>query len=233
MDRADAAGARAHRRVHGRQRGVHEGKHRHDHRGVARRVPAGPGTRQRSRAGGSGPTSRPRSAARSTARVEPAAVVDVSLRLVDLGADEICLGDTIGVGVPSQVHELTGAPARRGHPARPARLPLPRHARHGAGQCRRRARRLASPASTRRRGGTGGCPYAPGAAGNLATEDLVYLLDGMGIETRRLPDGVLGAARFIAGALGRPLAARSARPAAGTPRRASHCSECRVSASAV
>ncbi len=57
-------------------------------------------------------------------------------------------------------------------------------------------------------GGTGGCPYAPGAAGNLATEDLVYLLDGMGYEHGVRLDGVLEAARFIASALGRPLASK-------------------------
>jgi hydroxymethylglutaryl-CoA lyase len=57
-------------------------------------------------------------------------------------------------------------------------------------------------------GGTGGCPYAPGAAGNLATEDLVYLLDGMGYEHGVRLDGVLEAARFIADALGKPLASK-------------------------
>ena len=54
-------------------------------------------------------------------------------------------------------------------------------------------------------GGAGGCPYAPGAAGNLATEDLVYLLDAIGLEHGVDLDGVLRAARFIADALGRPL----------------------------
>ena len=58
-------------------------------------------------------------------------------------------------------------------------------------------------------GGTGGCPYAPGAAGNLATEDLVYFLDASGWETGGVSlDGVLTAARFIADALGRPLATK-------------------------
>jgi hydroxymethylglutaryl-CoA lyase len=57
-------------------------------------------------------------------------------------------------------------------------------------------------------GGTGGCPYAPGAAGNLATEDLVYLLDTSGWEHDVSLGGVLVAARFIAGALGRPLATK-------------------------
>jgi hydroxymethylglutaryl-CoA lyase len=57
-------------------------------------------------------------------------------------------------------------------------------------------------------GGTGGCPYAPGAAGNLATEDLVYLLDGMEFDHGvRLP-AVLEAARFISGALGRPVGSK-------------------------
>ena len=57
-------------------------------------------------------------------------------------------------------------------------------------------------------GGTGGCPYAPGAAGNLATEDLVYFLDASGWETGVRLSGVLTAADFIAGALGRPLSTK-------------------------
>jgi hydroxymethylglutaryl-CoA lyase len=57
-------------------------------------------------------------------------------------------------------------------------------------------------------GGTGGCPYAPGAAGNLATEDLVYLLDGLGIEHGVDLRALLEAARFVASALGRPLASK-------------------------
>jgi hydroxymethylglutaryl-CoA lyase len=57
-------------------------------------------------------------------------------------------------------------------------------------------------------GGTGGCPYAPGAAGNLATEDLVYLLDGMSIDHGVSLAAVLDAARFIAAALGKPLASK-------------------------
>ena len=73
-------------------------------------------------------------------------------------------------------------------------------------------------------GGTGGCPYAPGAAGNLATEDLVYLLDGLGIEHGVHLPGVLEAARFIADALGRPLARKVGQaggwdPAFGSRRR--------------
>jgi hydroxymethylglutaryl-CoA lyase len=142
-----------------------------------------------------------------TGRVDPSAVVDVAMRLADLGADEICIGDTIGVGVPSQVHELTTRLVNAG-------LPLDRLAYHFHDT---RGTALANvlagleegvscfDAST---GGTGGCPYAPGAAGNLATEDLVYLLEGMGVDHDARLGGVLDAARFIAGILGRPLASK-------------------------
>jgi isopropylmalate/homocitrate/citramalate synthase len=139
--------------------------------------------------------------------VEVAKVVDVSRRLLDLGADEICLGDTIGVGVPSQVHELTAA-----HTAQGIALDTLAYHFHDT-----RGTALANvlagledgiscfDSST---GGTGGCPYAPGAAGNLATEDLVYLLDGMSIEHGVDLIKVLGAARFIAAALGKPLSSK-------------------------
>jgi hydroxymethylglutaryl-CoA lyase len=139
--------------------------------------------------------------------VDPQAVVDVSLRLMDTGAEEICIGDTIGVGVPSQVEELTGRLLDAG-------LPLDRMAYHFHDT---RGTALANVAAALRvgvatfdasTGGTGGCPYAPGAAGNLATEDLIYLLDAMGIETGVSLEGVLDAARFIAQALGKPLASK-------------------------
>jgi len=60
-------------------------------------------------------------------------------------------------------------------------------------------------------GGLGGCPYAPGATGNLATEDLLYMLDGMGIETGVSLDGVRAASRFLAGAIGREPVSRAYR----------------------
>ena len=139
--------------------------------------------------------------------VEVAKVVDVSQRLLDLGADEICLGDTIGVGVPSQVHELTAAHAAQG--IRLDQLAYHFHDTRGTAL----ANVLAGledgtscfDSST---GGTGGCPYAPGAAGNLATEDLVYLLDGMSIEHGVDLIKTLDAARFIARALGKPLSSK-------------------------
>jgi hydroxymethylglutaryl-CoA lyase len=134
-------------------------------------------------------------------------VVDVSKRLVDLGAEEICLGDTIGVGVPSQVHELTEAHVKAG--IRVDQLAYHFHDTRGTAL----ANVVAGledgiscfDSST---GGTGGCPYAPGAAGNLATEDLVYLLDGLGINHGANLAGVLDAARFISGALGKTLSSK-------------------------
>lgn len=139
--------------------------------------------------------------------VEPSDVVDVSVRLMDLGAEEICIGDTIGVGVPTQVRDLTARLVEAG-------LSLDRLAYHFHDT---RGTALANvsaaledgvatfDAST---GGTGGCPYAPGAAGNLATEDLVYLLDAMGIHHGVNLAGVLEAARFIASALGKGLSSK-------------------------
>ncbi len=139
--------------------------------------------------------------------VEPAAAVDVALRLLELGADEVCFGDTIGVGVPPQVRELTTRSVDAGIPE--ARIAFHFHDTRGTALANVAAALSAGirtfDAST---GGTGGCPYAPGAAGNLATEDLVYLLDAIGLEHGVSLDGVLVAARFIADALGKPLATK-------------------------
>ena len=114
-------------------------------------------------------------------RVDPARPVEVATRLLELGADEVCFGDTIGVGVPSQVTELTGRAVEAGIPVE--RIAQHFHDTRGTALANVSAALAAGvrtfDAST---GGTGGCPYAPGAAGNLATEDLVYLLDGEGCE---------------------------------------------------
>ena len=142
-----------------------------------------------------------------TGRVQPSAAVDVALRLLDLGADEVCFGDTIGVGVPGQVAALTGVAVDRGIPVE--RIAFHFHDTRGTALANVSAGLDAGvrcfDASA---GGTGGCPYAPGAAGNLATEDLVYLLDAMGYTHGVRLDGVLEAARFIAGQLGRPLSTK-------------------------
>jgi isopropylmalate/homocitrate/citramalate synthase len=140
-------------------------------------------------------------------RVEPARAVEVARRLLELGVDEVCFGDTIGVGVPAQVTTLTGLAVDAG-------MALERMAFHFHDT---RGTALANVAAgldagvrcfDASAGGTGGCPYAPGAAGNLATEDLVYFLDASSWESGVALDGVLAAARFIADALGRPLATK-------------------------
>jgi len=142
-----------------------------------------------------------------TGQVDPASAVDVAVRLLALGADEICFGDTIGVGVPDQVAELVAL-------AEAAGVPIEQQAYHFHDT---RGTALANTAMAlaagirafdSSTGGTGGCPYAPGAAGNLATEDLVYLLDASGWHHGVDLSGVLTAARFIADALGRPLATK-------------------------
>jgi len=140
-------------------------------------------------------------------RVEPARAMKVALRLLDLGVDEVCFGDTIGVGVPTQVAALTGLAVAGGVPL--DRIAYHFHDTRGTALANVAAGLDAGvrcfDAST---GGTGGCPYAPGAAGNLATEDLVYFLDASGWTSGVSLEGVLEAARFIADALGRPLATK-------------------------
>jgi hydroxymethylglutaryl-CoA lyase len=142
-----------------------------------------------------------------TGRVDPAVVASVARRLVERGVDEVCLGDTIGVGVPSQVHDLVGEAVRAGIPV--DRLAFHFHDTRGTALANVVAGLAAGvrcfDSST---GGTGGCPFAPGAAGNLATEDLVYLLDGLGYEHGIRLDGVLEAARAISAALGRSLGSK-------------------------
>ena len=139
-----------------------------------------------------------------TGRVEPQTAVDVARRLLDLGVDEICFGDTIGVGVPNQVGEIVGL--AQGAGIRVSRQAFHFHDTRGTALANVGAG-LAAGVRTfdSSAGGTGGCPYAPGAAGNLATEDLVYFLDASGWEHGVSLDGVLTAARFIAETLGKPL----------------------------
>jgi hydroxymethylglutaryl-CoA lyase len=156
-----------------------------------------------------------------TGRIEPEKVVSVGRRLLDLGADEICFGDTIGVAVPDQVADLTARANGAGIPSE--RLAFHFHDTRGTALANVAAGLAAGircfDAST---GGTGGCPYAPGAAGNLATEDLVYLLDASGWQHGVDLTRLLEAARFIAGTLGRPLESKVGQaggwdPATGRP----------------
>ncbi len=142
-----------------------------------------------------------------TGAVDPHAAVAVARRLLELGVDEVCFGDTIGVAVPTQVTALTRAATDAG--IRLDELAFHFHDTRGTALANVVAGLDAGvrcfDAST---GGTGGCPYAPGAAGNLATEDLVYLLDASGLEHGVALEGILEAARFITAALGKPLASK-------------------------
>ncbi len=136
--------------------------------------------------------------------VAPEAAVEVAVRLVALGLDEVCFGDTIGVGVPPQVRAITTRAVDAGISLDAIAFHF--HDTRGTALANVDAAMTMGirtfDAST---GGTGGCPYAPGAAGNLATEDLVYFLDAIGVDHGASLEGVLRAARFVADALGKPL----------------------------
>jgi hydroxymethylglutaryl-CoA lyase len=139
--------------------------------------------------------------------VDEGAVVDVAQRLLELGVDELSIGDTIGVAVPGDVRRVVRALTDAGiwtdrlamhfHDTRGTALANVATALEHGIRC--------FDAST---GGTGGCPYAPGAAGNLATEDLVYLLDREGMSHGVDLDRLLVAARQVSVTLGRALSTK-------------------------
>ena len=140
--------------------------------------------------------------------VAPEAVAEVSAALIEMGAYEVAVSDTIGIAHPGQVPIVIDAVA--------ARVPLDRIALHfhdtrGTALANvLMALQLGVTTFDASAGGLGGCPYAPGATGNLATEDLLYMLDGLGIQTGVNIDKVLAASRFIEEKLGHPLASRYA-----------------------
>jgi hydroxymethylglutaryl-CoA lyase len=114
-------------------------------------------------------------------QVAPERVVGVAERLLGMGCEQISLGDTVGVGTPDQVRRLLDRLLAR---ARPAQLALHMHDTRGTALANVLAGLEGGIATFDSSiGGLGGCPYAPGASGNLATEDLVYMLHGMGYET--------------------------------------------------
>ncbi|MGE0719256.1 MAG: hydroxymethylglutaryl-CoA lyase [Alphaproteobacteria bacterium] len=145
--------------------------------------------------------------------VAPAAVADVSARLLALGCYEVSLGDTIGVGTPAQVQAMLDAVAER--------VPRERMAVHFHdtwGQA------LANILASLERGiavvdgsvaGLGGCPYAKGATGNVASEDVVYMLNGLGIATGIDLDRLAEAGDWISTFLERPTGSKVARALAG------------------
>ena len=138
--------------------------------------------------------------------VAPEAVLHVAEELLTLEVDELSLGDTIGVATPDQVVEIVGLLA--------AYMPLERLALHfhdtrGTALANVfAALQLGISIFDSSAGGLGGCPYAPGASGNLATEDLLYMLRGLGIETDVNLDAVVEASAFLAGIRGQAPASR-------------------------
>ena len=145
--------------------------------------------------------------------VAPRRVVEVTQKLLDLGIDEISIGDTIGVATPNQVADLVPLLAER---AGIERLAMHFHDTRGTALANvMTALQLGIAIFDSAAGGAGGCPYAPGAAGNLATEDLLYLLHGMGIATGINLDAVVRASQYLATLLSHPLTSKYFQAATG------------------
>ena len=150
--------------------------------------------------------------------VPPAAVAEVALRLAELGCHEISLGDTIGVGTPAAIRRMLDEVMLL--------LPVERLAGHYHDTY---GMALANIYASLERGvavfdasvaGLGGCPYAAGASGNVATEDVVYLMNGLGIETGVDLDRLVDAGAFICAELGRAPSSKVARAVLAKRRKA-------------
>jgi hydroxymethylglutaryl-CoA lyase len=140
-------------------------------------------------------------------RVDPNAVAEISTALLDSGCSEISLGDTIGVGTPGHVGALVAAHRSRG--VRPTQLALHMHDTYGQALANVYAGLEAGITTfDSSAGGIGGCPFADSATGNLATEDLLWMLDGLGIEHGVDLAAVVRAGQRIARSLGRPSPSR-------------------------
>src|SRR6202171_2046105 len=139
--------------------------------------------------------------------VPPERVLSIVERLMAIPPDEVCLADTIGVGVPSQVKELVGGAMRLG-----ATVGAHFHNTRNTGYANAVAALeegvVSLDASV---GGAGGCPFAPKATGNIATEDLVYLMGGMGIGTGIDLDALIETSQWLAAQLGKELPGMVAR----------------------
>src|SRR6201993_4386064 len=140
--------------------------------------------------------------------VKPQAVADVAKTLWDLGCYEISLGDTIGVGTPTRAKEMLRAV---GAHVPMAKLAMHFHDTYGQALANLYAGmeegvRVIDSAA----GGLGGCPFAPGATGNVATEDVVYMLEGMGIKTGVDMAKLVAATNEITAQIGRTPASRVA-----------------------
>ncbi|MDQ3417675.1 MAG: hydroxymethylglutaryl-CoA lyase [Acidobacteriota bacterium] len=148
--------------------------------------------------------------------IEPDRVADVAEALIAMGAFEVAISDTIGIAHPGQIPQVVGAVA--------ARVPLDRIALHfhdtrGTALSNvLAALDLGIATFDSSAGGLGGCPYASGAAGNLATEDLLYMLHGLGIATGIDLDAIIEASAALAPHVGHEPASRYFRAArASTP----------------
>jgi hydroxymethylglutaryl-CoA lyase len=146
--------------------------------------------------------------------VDVAQVVDVGRRLVDLGVGELSLGDTIGVGTPGHVEAMVAAFERAGVPT--SSLAMHFHDTYGQALSNALAAlRCGITTFDASAGGLGGCPYADSATGNLATEDLVWQLHGLGIETGVDLEALVATSVWLAGVLGRPSPSRVVQALAG------------------
>ncbi|HEY9253783.1 MAG TPA: hydroxymethylglutaryl-CoA lyase [Stenotrophomonas sp.] len=147
-------------------------------------------------------------------QVPVAAVVDVARRLHTLGCYEISLGDTIGVGTPSQARRMLAAVAGE---VPMAALAVHFHDTYGQAlaniaACLEQGVRVVDSAVS----GAGGCPYARGASGNVASEDVVYMLHGMGIDTGIDLQALAATGRWLAGLLGRETGSKAGRALAAS-----------------
>ena len=143
-----------------------------------------------------------------------AQVAEVACRIMDLGCDQLSLGDTIGTGTTGHVHRLLDVLDAKGIGAE--RIGVHFHDTYGQALANTMAALAHGvtvvDAST---GGLGGCPYAKSATGNLATEDLVWALDGLGIETGVDLGALVETSVWMAGHLGRPSPSRVVKALAG------------------
>ena len=139
--------------------------------------------------------------------VDPSAPAEIAARLSELGCSTISLGDTIGVATAGQVIAVLDRVAAAGVPR--DRIALHMHDTYGQALANVLAGLEAGITEfDSSAGGLGGCPYAKSATGNLATEDLVWMLDGLGIETGVDLAKLVGTSRWLATMLGRPSPSR-------------------------
>ncbi len=142
--------------------------------------------------------------------VDPVAVVAGVGRLLDMGCHAISLGDTIGVATPGQVADLLARLTAAGVPVESVGVHF--HDTYGQALANTLAALRAGVTTVdSSAGGLGGCPYAKSATGNLATEDLVYMLEGLGIRTGVDLDALVTTSAWMSGILGRPSPSRVVR----------------------